>query len=88
MPMPLPARSDLWYSLSEILHSVKRRSAREINRLRGRRGALWQDESFDRILRSDEEFAEKCNYVFNNAVQADLVSEGAEYDGVWWQEGW
>jgi len=72
-----------WHSLSDILHSVKRHSARQINHLRGRRGSLWQPESFDRIVRDEEEFDEKANYILSNAVNAGLVEDGWLYDGFW-----
>ena len=35
--------------------------------------ALWQPGFFDHILRSDESYAEKWNYVRDNAVRAGLV---------------
>jgi REP element-mobilizing transposase RayT len=38
---------------------------------------LWQAEFFDHILRSDESYAEKWNYVRDNPVRAGLV-KGAE----------
>jgi len=72
-----------WFSVSAILHSVKRQSARRINHLRGRRGALWRPESFDRIVRDESEFDEKANYILGNAVRAGLVEDGWSYDGFW-----
>lgn len=32
----------------------------------GRRGRIWQDEYFDRIVRDEKEFAEKFNYIVGN----------------------
>ncbi|PYQ62788.1 MAG: hypothetical protein DMF58_00710 [Acidobacteria bacterium] len=46
-------------SLSTILDAIKGASAHLINRNLGRRGHLWQDESFDRILRAGEEIRKK-----------------------------
>src|SRR5262249_16445551 len=40
------------FSLAEIMKGIKGSSAYNINRLLDRRGQLWQDESFDRIMRS------------------------------------
>jgi len=40
------------HCLSEILHSWKSYSAKQVNRLVGRSGALWQKEYYDHILRS------------------------------------
>jgi REP element-mobilizing transposase RayT len=36
-------------------------------------GSLWQPGFFDHILRSDESYAEKWNYVRDNPVRAGLV---------------
>ena len=80
---PVERSEGQWYPLSTILHSVKRHSARSINRLRGRRGPLWQPESFDRIIRDEKEFDEKSNYILTNAVKSGLVTDGWLYDGFW-----
>jgi putative transposase len=81
---PFVSSPDQWHSLSSILHSVKRHSAREINQIRGRTGALWQSETFDRIIRDGAEYGEKANYILQNAVKAGLVDDGWEYDGLWY----
>jgi hypothetical protein len=50
---PLEAVPGEWYSLPEILHSVKRHSSLVVNRRRGREGTLWESESFDHIVRNE-----------------------------------
>jgi REP element-mobilizing transposase RayT len=67
------------FDLAEILHSVKRHSARIINKKRGNQGPLWQDERYDRIVRDEAEFLEKWNYIRNNPIKAELVSSPEEY---------
>ena len=52
--------------LSEILHSWKSYSAKRVNVLLGRRGALWQKESFDHIVRSAEQLARINDYIRKN----------------------
>jgi len=83
LAMPLEESREQWHSLSGILHSIKRQSARAINRLQSRQGPLWQDESFDRIVRDEKEFDEKASYILGNAVKAGLVEDGWVYDGFW-----
>ncbi|MCG6154834.1 transposase [Rubinisphaera sp. ICM_H10] len=61
------------YSLSRILKGVKGTSARLINQHRGIQGTLWQDESWDRIVRDEAEFREKMLYLAHNPVKAGLV---------------
>ncbi len=53
---PLQSAPTEWHSLSTILHSVKRHSARRINQARARQGKLWQAETYDRIVRDGAEF--------------------------------
>ena len=43
--------------VSQLTQSLKRFTAREANRLLGLTGqACWQEESFDRLVRGEEEF--------------------------------
>jgi putative transposase len=61
--------------LEAVLQSRKRRTAREINAMVGRCGSLWQEESFDRIIR-DEEHLERCiQYIGANAAKARIPPE-------------
>jgi REP element-mobilizing transposase RayT len=73
------------FSLSEIMKGIKGSSAYNINRLLGRRSQLWQDESFDRIMRS-REFEHKLNYICANPVDAGLCSKPHEYRWLWTRE--
>ncbi len=68
-----------WWSLSELLHSIKSFSAHAIQKQRGHSGSLWLDESFDRIVRDEAEFWEKWNYMLNNPVTAGLCARPEEY---------
>jgi REP element-mobilizing transposase RayT len=52
--------------LQDILHSWKSFSAHRLQRGRGRTGKVWQDESFDRVIRDDWELLEKLTYVASN----------------------
>jgi REP element-mobilizing transposase RayT len=60
------------HKLSEIQHSLKGFTSREINKLLGRSGQLWQPEAFDRCIRDAEEFKRTVEYVVNNPVKAAL----------------
>lgn len=51
------------FPLKDILKLIKGPAARSVNLLTGAHGALWQDESFDHVLRSNESFAEKLEYI-------------------------
>ncbi len=83
---PLEIAHGTWVTLGEILQSIKLHSARQINKLRGRTGPLWLDESFDRIMRNEKEFVEKADYIANNPIKQGLV-EDHSYPW-WWDEDW
>jgi len=59
-------------SLSKIMHGVKGVSGRKIADHRGQAGPVWQDETFDRIVRNKAEFREKLNYICENPITADI----------------
>jgi hypothetical protein len=60
------------WPLEKILQSRKRHTSHEIQMLLGRRTALWQDESFDRIVRDAEHLYRCVQYVGSNARRAGL----------------
>ena len=68
-------------TLSRIMKGIKGVSANRLNQLRHTSGAFWQAESFDRILRNEQEFEEKLQYMLDNPVKAGLAATGWEYDG-------
>jgi REP element-mobilizing transposase RayT len=80
---PLQASAAEWYALPEIMRRVKGRSAYLVNRARGRRGPLWLIESYDRIIRSSQDFDEKFRYIMGNAGVKGLTGPLDDYDGFW-----
>jgi REP element-mobilizing transposase RayT len=69
-------------SLAEIMKAIKGVSAHFIKRRLQRKGAVWQEESFDRVLRSSENLAAKVEYVLQNPVRRGLVADRREYPWV------
>ena len=69
--------------LSEIVGSIKSVSARRINKLLKRKGHVWQEESFDHCIRSDEFLNAKMAYVLNNPVRRGLVEWAKSTSGFW-----
>src|SRR6266851_1771187 len=69
------------YELKAILHSWKSFTARQMQREHKRFGRIWQDESFDRIVRDDEEFAPKLDYIVGNPWKCR--PEIGDYPWVW-----
>ena len=65
--------------LSQVLHLIKGRSARQVNQLLRREGPLWMDESFDHIIRNETELEEKIEYIKQNPVKNGLATQPSEY---------
>jgi REP element-mobilizing transposase RayT len=59
--------------LARITRQIKGATAREANKLLGRSGPFWQDESFDHLVRGNSEFQEIARYIENNPVKAGLA---------------
>lgn len=63
------------FPLERILQSWKRRSAFEINSRFNQTGSLWQDESYDRIIRDEEHLYNSIQYIGRNPKVAHLTNE-------------
>ena len=71
------------FELPKILKLIKGTSARSVNKLLGTEGPIWQDESFDHVLRSSESLQEKLEYIRQNPVRRGLVMTPEEYLWLW-----
>ena len=76
------------FSLSRIMKGIKGVSARFVNKSRNSRGPLWQDESYDRIMRNVGELHQKINYMYYNPVRAGLIEDPDEYPFWYYNENW
>ena len=71
------------FFLPEIMKAIKGTSSHAINRRRGIHDAIWQEESFDHVLRSSESLDAKVDYILQNPVRAGLVNVANEYPWSW-----
>ncbi len=71
------------FGLPAILKAIKGTSARSVNRLSGSCGPVWQEESFDHVLRTQESFAEKLEYIRQNPARKGLVKNPEDYPWLW-----
>ena len=71
------------YALPTILKWLKGTSARSVNKLLGSSGPVWQEESFDHVLRSQESFEKKLEYLRQNPVRRGLVKKPEDYKWLW-----
>jgi REP element-mobilizing transposase RayT len=60
------------HGLPEILHSWKSFTAHAINQALGRKGEVWERESFDHLIRSADAVDRFISYTQNNPVEAGL----------------
>ena len=73
------------FPLPQIMKAIKGTSSHAINRRLGIHDAVWQEESFDHVLRSSESLDAKIDYILQNPVRAGLVNVASEYPWSWAQ---
>jgi putative transposase len=67
------------YIVTDILHSIKKYTALQANRILRRSGQFWQHESYDHIVRNRSELTRIVTYILNNPVNAGLVEHPEEW---------
>jgi putative transposase len=77
--MPLAKPVGACYSLSSIMHSLKRYTAHQGNLLLGREGQFWQHESYDHVVRDEAERIRIVSYLLSNPEKAGLVAPGESW---------
>ena len=65
--------------MSDWMRTWKSYSSRRIAALTGQKAPIWQEEYFDRYLRSSEDYSEKWSYIERNALEANLVSRPEDW---------
>jgi REP element-mobilizing transposase RayT len=82
--MPNHAHVVVWptpgHTLSEILHSWKSYTSHEINkRLPSKVVPFWQNESYEHLIRDDDDLYRCCHYTHTNPVNAGLCSRPGDW---------
>ena len=72
---PLEQSDGVFFSVSKIMHSLKRHTGQRANQTLNRTGDFWEHENYDHFARDEKEFQRIVNYVLNNPVKAGLVSK-------------
>jgi REP element-mobilizing transposase RayT len=70
-------------SLPEILQEIKSISAHRINEYLGRKGRVWQEESFDRAMREVEDIRGRLEYIAGNPVRVGIGGNPYDYRWLW-----
>ena len=80
---PLRGEDGFPIAIPAVMKALKSASAHLINRALSRSGKLWQRESFDHILRSDEKLEKVREYICMNPVRARLAATPDRYLWLW-----
>jgi len=74
------------FGLKAITHAWKSFTANEANRLLDRRGeAFWQKESYDHLVRDEEDLEHCVRYTLDNPVKAGLCARPEDWR---WSSAW
>jgi REP element-mobilizing transposase RayT len=66
-------------NMSKVMQSLKRFTGLEGNRMLGVSGPFWQHESYDHLVRNEEEFRRIWRYIEQNPVKAGLAATPEEF---------
>jgi len=66
-------------NISECMKSIKGFTAKKINEVLGREGAIWQSGFYDYILNSEDMILTRIRYIEENPVRKGLVINPEEY---------
>jgi hypothetical protein len=85
---PSPKRFDanndpVFWSIAELMQSIKSFAAHEINKIQRTTGPVWEKESFDRLMRSESDLAEKFHYILRNPWDARVAKQNEDYPWIW-----
>jgi RecG-like helicase/REP element-mobilizing transposase RayT len=69
----------IFWPLATLIHSIKSFTAHEINKADRTTGHVWEQERFDRYIRSDRDLEEKFQYIVRNPWDAGLVRPDEDY---------
>ncbi len=75
-------------TVDEIMKSIKGYSAREANKILNKKGNFWQPESYDHIVREEDELNRIVNYVIMNPVKAGLTENWQDWEHTYLAEEW
>jgi REP element-mobilizing transposase RayT len=87
MISPLKREDNSFYTLSDILHTIKRYTARKCNQVLQQGGRFWHHESYDHAVRDEEDFYYQLCYILENPVKAKLVKRWDEWKFTYLKEG-
>jgi len=76
----------VFWSLTEIFHGIKSTSAHRITKAARKTGAVWEKESFDRMIRSETDLHEKFSYICRSPWDSKVAAQDEDYPWLWTPE--
>ncbi len=77
----------VFFALEGILQTLKSVSSHRINKVGGTKGArVWENESFDRVIRSERDLEEKFHYICRNPWDSGAMKPDEDYRWLWTSE--
>ena len=77
----------VFWLLGEIMHGIKSTTAHRINKAAKVTGVhVWEEESFDRLMRGDSDLEEKFHYICRNPWDNGVVPVTEPYKWLWTPE--
>ncbi len=73
--------------LCKIIQYLKSWTSRQINIQLNRKGSIWDNFYFDRMVRTVQAYENVVSYILNNPVDAGLVKEPAKWQDSYYHEG-
>ncbi len=74
----------VFFSLGEIMHGIKSTSAHRVNKAAKVTGVhVWEEESFDRLMRGDSDLEEKFHYICRNPWGNGVAPLTENYPWLW-----
>ena len=77
----------VFHALSDILQTLKSVSSHRVNKAAEAKGQrVWENESFDRVIRSENDLEEKFHYICRNPWDSGVAEQHQEYAWLWTPE--
>jgi REP element-mobilizing transposase RayT len=75
------------FPIPHIVYTWKKYTAAAINKVLGKKGSLWQKESYDSLVRDENGLVQVLEYIVNNPVKAQLVEDWQDWKGTYVRPG-
>lgn len=79
LPPDSKITKDNYVPYEKFMQLIKGNSSFNCNKILGRQGTFWQHESYDHLVRTENEFNNIIKYILNNPVKAGLAKNWEDY---------